>query len=45
MAHKLTCNPTVMLKKAISFFPAFRERGVSNVKDDLDPFPDALTVQ
>ena len=31
-----------MLKRAISFFPALREMGHSNLKGECDPFPDAL---
>lgn len=39
---KHTCKPTVMLSRAISFFPAFREIGVFNLKGGCVPFPDAL---
>lgn len=31
-----------MLKKASSFFPALREMGVSSLKVESEPFPDAL---
>lgn len=41
----LTGKPTVMLKRAISFFPAFKEIGVSNLKVISEPFPDALAVK
>lgn len=44
-AHVLTCKPTVILKRAMSFFPALREMGLSNAKVEFSPFPDALTVQ
>lgn len=37
-----TCKPTVMLSRAISFFPAFKEIGVFNLKGECVPFPDAL---
>ena len=30
-----------MLKRAISFCPALREMGDSNLKGERDPFPDA----
>lgn len=31
-----------MLRSAISFFPAFREMGISDAKGKIVPFPDAL---
>lgn len=37
-----TCRPTVMLSRAISFFPSFREMGVFNLKGKCVPFPAAL---
>lgn len=40
--HQLTCRPTVMLNRAISFFPTLREMGFLNLKGECEPFPDAL---
>lgn len=34
-----------MLNKAISFFPALRAIGVSNLKCGTVPFPDALAIE
>lgn len=39
-----TCKPTVMLNKAILFFPCFKVIGLSNLKEDPAPFPDELTA-
>ena len=38
----LTARPRVMLNRAISFFPAFREIGFLNLNGECVPFPDAL---
>ena len=37
-----TCKPTNMLRKAMSFFPAFTEIDFSYLNLMLSPFPDAL---
>lgn len=42
--RSLTCRPTVMLSRAISFFPALREMASLNLNVISDPFPVALTV-
>lgn len=45
MSKILTCKPTVILKRAISFSPAFREIGCEKLKAKFKPFPDALPVK
>lgn len=37
-----TCRPTVMLSKAISFFPALRDTDFLNLKGECVPLPYAV---